>query len=81
MTEFLPDAGELPARPTLHVAAQRSGPRKARARARTFGAGEGLDGENDVLGSKRLRAVLCIANTWAKALTVGAGSPPLNEIE
>jgi len=50
MTEFPRVAGELSARPIPHVAAQRSRPRKARARARTPGAGEGLDGENDVLG-------------------------------
>jgi hypothetical protein len=57
MTEFLRNAGELPARPTPHVAAQRSRPRKARARARTPGAGEGLDGENDVVPWKRTKAV------------------------
>ena len=34
MTEFLRDAGELPARPMAHVAAEQSRPRKARARAR-----------------------------------------------
>ena len=50
MTEILLNAGELPARPIAHVAAERSRPRKARARARTPGAGEGLDGENDVVG-------------------------------
>ena len=50
MTDFLLDAGELPARHVPHVAAQRSRPREARARARTPGAGEGLDGENDVVG-------------------------------
>jgi hypothetical protein len=48
MTEFLRDAGELPARPMAHVAAEQSRPRKARAREPA--AGEGLDGENDVVG-------------------------------
>src|SRR5258707_15020175 len=39
MTEFLRDAGELPARPLAHVAAEQSRPRKARVRARTLRCG------------------------------------------